>query len=339
MTTWDDLNARARGLATHLLGRATLEGLAHAPDLPAIAAELASRGYPVAESARTSGAALELAVRRAIALKFRILVRWAGRRTELLAVLLEDEDRRSIAALIRGAAQRAPAELRLSGLIPTPELPERALEELARQPTPASVASLLAAWRHPLAPALLLDPGHPEPDLFQIELALSRAFAQRALMAARRAGRRGLLFRHVQQVIDLENAFTALVLSEEKKPKVGDEWLPGGRAITLELAQRAALSGNAAAACQLLATGFAGTRLGAAFENPDRHPAGLELGVLAAQIAEIKGRARIEPLSIAFLLGFALRLRAEALDIRRVIWGISLGAPVPVLVQGLVTAA
>ncbi|MDH4348245.1 MAG: V-type ATPase subunit [Gemmatimonadota bacterium] len=339
MTTWDDLNARARGLAAHLLGRATLEGLAHAPDLPTIAAELASRGYPVQESARTSGAALELAVRRAIALKLRILARWAGSRTEPLAVLFEDEDRRSITALVRGAAQHAPAELRLSGLIPTPELPERALEELARQRTPASVASLLTAWRHPLAPAVLRDASHPEPDLFQVEIALSRAFAQRALAAARRAGRRGLLFRYVRQVIDIENAFTALALSEEKEPRVAEVWLPGGRAIALDLAQRAALSGDATAACQLLAAGFAGTTLAGVFAAPDKQPAGLELGVLAAQITELRARARIEPLSVAFLLGFALRLRAEALDIRRVIWGVSLGAPVPMLVEGLVTAA
>ena len=338
MTTWDDLNARARGLATHLLGRATLEGLAHAPDLPGIAADLASRGYPIDESSRTSGAALELAVRRAIARKFRILVRWAGRRTEPLAVLFEDEDRRSITALFRGAAQRAPAELRLSGLIPTPELPERALEELARQPSPASVASLLTAWRHPLAPALVRDASHPEPDLFQVEIALSRAFAQRALAAARRTGRRGQLFRYVQRVIDVENAFTALVLSEEKEPHVADHWLPGGRAVTLELAERAASSGGTTAACGLLATGFAGTALADVFAKPEGHPGGLELAVLGAEIAELRGLARIEPLSVAFLLAFALRLRAEALDVRRVIWGVSLGAPVPMLVEGLVTA-
>ncbi|TFG52018.1 MAG: hypothetical protein E4H38_00115, partial [Gemmatimonadales bacterium] len=255
MTIWDDLNARARGLGTHLLGRAALEHLAHARDLPTIATALASRGYAINESDRGSGASLELAVRRAIALRMRILARWAGARTGILAVLFEDEDRRSITALLRGAAQRAPAELRVSGLIPTPELPERALEELARQPTPRAVTSLLAAWRHPLAPALLRPATSPEPDLLEIETALSRAFAKRALSASRRAGRHGLLFHYVQQVIDLENAFTALILSEDKKPSVANYWLPGGRAITLDLAERAAASGDPAAAADLLAGG------------------------------------------------------------------------------------
>jgi hypothetical protein len=41
---------------------------------------------------------------------------------------------------------------------------------------------------------------------------------------------------------------------------------------------------------------------------------------------------------VAPLLGYALRLRAEALDIRRLIWGISLGAPCETLLEGLVTA-
>jgi len=339
MTVWDDLNARARGLGTHLLGRATLEHLAQARDLPSVATALASRGYAMGESDRGSGASLELALRRGVAQRMRVLARWAGPRTAILTVIFEDEDRRSITALLRGAAQRAPADLRISGLIPTPELPERALGELARQPTPRAVAALLTAWRHPLASDLTAAASRPEPDLLEIETSLSRAFAKRALRASRRAGRRGLLFQYVQQVIDLENAFTALILGADEKPDLAAHWLPGGRAITLELAERAAASGDPASAAGLLADGFRETPLAAAFAQPDQHPAGLELAVLGAQIRELRARARVEPLSVAFLLGFALRLRAEALDVRRVIWGISLGAPARTLIEGLVTAA
>jgi len=42
---------------------------------------------------------------------------------------------------------------------------------------------------------------------------------------------------------------------------------------------------------------------------------------------------------VAPLLGYALRLRAEALDVRWLVWGISLGAPGETLVEGLVTAS
>lgn len=337
MTTWDDLNARARGLGTHLLGRSALELLAHSPDLPAIAAELERRGYHVEESARASAAGLELAARRAIAQRLKTLSRWAGPRTETLAVLLEDEDRRSIAALVRGAVQRAPAEQRLSGLVPTPELPERALEELAHQPSAGAVASLLVAWRHPLAASLLPEAGRPEPDLLRIETALARAFARRALRAARRGGWRGLLVRYVERVIDIENAYAVLALCGEKKPEIAEHWLPGGRGVTLKLAERAAATGEPAAACHMLASAFTGSPLAGVFADPAGNPAGLELAVLAAQIDELRGLARTAPLSPAPLLSYALRLRAEVLDVRRVVWGISLGAPTKALVEGLVS--
>jgi vacuolar-type H+-ATPase subunit C/Vma6 len=337
MTAWDDLNARARGLATHLLGRPTLESLAHIRDLPTVAAELARLGYQVDESGRRTVVDIELAGRRAAAHRLRTLLRWAGSRTETLAVLFEDEDRRSITALLRGAVQRAPADLRLSGLLPTPALPERALEELSRQPSAGAVAALLAAWRHPLVHALMPEAARPEPDLLRIEVALNRAFAERALRAARREGRGGVLTRYVQRVIDLENAFTALVLSEEKDSRLAEYWLPGGRDLTSTLAERAVATGNAAAAGRVVASGFAGTGLETVFADPDASPAGLELAVLGALVAELKARARTDPLSPAFLLGYALRLRAEVLDLRRVVWGISLGAPVASLVKGLVT--
>jgi vacuolar-type H+-ATPase subunit C/Vma6 len=338
MSVWDDLNARARGLSTHLLGRPALESLAHVRDLPTVAAELARLGYQVDDSPRRTVVDIELAARRAAAQRLRTLLRWAGSRTEALAVLFEDEDRRSITALLRGAVQRAPADLRLSGLLPTPALPERALEELSRQPSAGAVAALLGAWKHPLAHALMPEAARPEPDLLRIEVSLNRAFAERALRAARREAGRGVLTRYVQRVIDLENAFTALVLSEEKDSRLAEYWLPGGRELTSTLAERAVATGNATAAGRVLARGFAGTGLEKVFADPNASPAGLELAVLAALVAELKAGARTDPLSPAFLLGYALRLRAELLDLRRVVWGISLGAPVASLVKGLVTA-
>jgi vacuolar-type H+-ATPase subunit C/Vma6 len=337
LTAWDDLNARARGLATHLLGRPALESLAHAPDLQAVAAELERGGYLIEESARGSGAALELAARRAVARRLRILLRWAGSRTQALAVVFEDEDRRSISWLLRGALQQAAPELRLSGLLATSALPERALEELARQPSPGSVAALLSAWHHPLAQALLPEAARPEPDLLRLEVSLNRAFAERALKAARREGRRGVLARHVHRIIDLENAYTALVLSEEEDSRLAEYWVPGGQHITSTLAERAVATSDSTAAGRMLATGFGSTRLAAVFAEPGAGPGGLEAAVLAALIADLKGQARTDPLSPAFLLGYALRLRAEVLDIRRVVWGISLGAPTAALVEGLVT--
>ena len=337
MTTWDDLNARARGLATRLLGRPVFEMMSRCADLPAIAAELERRGYVLEESARTSPAGLELAARRMVAARFRTLGRWAGGRAPLLAVLFLDEDRRSIATLMRGAAQRAPAEVRLSGLVPTPALPERALEELARQPATGPVAVLLNAWRHPLADGLVPVATSPEPDLLRIETTLGATFARLALDGAHKAGRGGMLVGHVQQVIDVENAYAALVLAEEKEVRASDYWLAGGRRIPLDLFARAITTHDPVRAGKVLATGFAGTRLGSVFAAVDQAAGGVERAVLAAWIADLVLAARTAPLSPAPLLAYALRLRAEALDIRWLVWGISLGAPSALLSEGLVT--
>jgi vacuolar-type H+-ATPase subunit C/Vma6 len=338
MTRWDDLNARARGLSTRLLGRATLEGLSRAPDLPAIAAELQHRGFPIVDPERVSAGELELAIRRNLGARLATLIRWAGPRSAALAVLIEDEDRRSISDLLRGAAQRAPAEQRLSGLLPTPELPERALEELAAQPSVGAVASLLTVWHHPFASTLLPEASRPEPDLLRLETALASTFAGRALAQARRDGRGGILYRYVQEVIDVANAFAALMLSAEQATHVEEQWLRGGRVISLELFRRAVATGNPAAAGRSLAQAFTDREVGTAFATGGSRQNGLERAVLSAQIAELRQSSRLAPLSSAPLLSYALRLRAEALDLRWLLWGHRLGAPPLALVEGLVTA-
>jgi vacuolar-type H+-ATPase subunit C/Vma6 len=337
MTAWDDLNARSRGLSRHLLGRSTLERLAHAPDLGALAEQLRGLGYPLPAEGKPDGAVIELAARRRVAHQLAILARWAGVRRPALAILFEDEDRRSIVALLRGAVQHAPPELRLSGLMPTSLLPERALEELSRQPTPAAVATLLVAWEHPLSQALLPHTGQAEPDLLHLEILLHRAFAERAHGAARREGRHGPLVHYVERLIDLENAFTILTLSEEKDSRVAEYWLEGGRALTADLAQRAVATGTPQAAGRMLAHAFKRSPLAGAFANSDQLEAGIETAVLRGLIAELRDAARLDPLSPALLLGYGLRLRAELLDLRRTIWGLSLGAPASVVTSHLAT--
>ena len=62
----------------------------------------------------------------------------------------------------------------------------------------------------------------------------------------------------------------------------------------------------------------------------------LETEVLRAQIAEQSRAARIMPEGAAPLISYTLELRAELLDLRRIIWGISLEAPGPLLEAGMV---
>lgn len=335
---WEDVNARARGLATHLLSRAELETLSRVPDLEALAADLGRLGYPVAEE-DVRPAALDLSLRRVAAARLKILTWWCGPRTAVLAVLFEDEDRRSLRAVLRGAVQGVSPEARIAGLVPTRALPERALQELARQSKAGAVAALLVAWRNPYGAALLPEASAEHPDLFKLELQLNRAYAARALRASRRAGRSGLLVDYVREVIDLENAYTAFVLAAEGKdvtPK--DAFLPGGERLSLAAFEAAAAAGDVSAAVRTLGASFAGTPLAPVFARHGGEPVQLEDAALRIRIRRLVLAARTEPLGPAPLLAYALRLRAEILDLRRIIWGVALAAPRESLARDLVTA-
>jgi vacuolar-type H+-ATPase subunit C/Vma6 len=332
---WEDLNARARGLATHLLSRGDLATLARAPDVAGLAEALRRHGYPV-EEGETSPAALDLALRREAAARMRVLARWCGLRGAVLVVLFGDEDRRSLRAIVRGAVQGVPAEQRLTGLVPTPTLPERALRELARRDRAGAIAALLVAWRHPYGSPLLQAAAAEPPDLFKLELALSRSFALRATAAA---GGRGLLARYVRDTIDLENAYGALVLASEGRDVTPKEtFLAGGARVSIAAFEQAVAAGDIGLAGRRLAVAFAGTVLGPAFERYGGDPTRLESAVLGIRGRELLRITRLDPLGPAPLLAYALRLRAEMLDLRRVIWGVALTAPRDALVDELVSA-
>ncbi len=330
---WEDLDARARGLATHLLSRAELDALGRLPDVAALAEALRRRDYPV-EEGEVSAAPVELAVRRMAATRLRLMARWCGSRTGVLAVVFEDEDRRSLRALLRGTMQRVPADVRLAGLVPTPELPERALRELAQQPTPAALATLLAVWRNPYGAALARAAAAAQPDLFTMEILVNRTFAARAARAARGTG---LLERYVRETIDVENAYAALALAgAEKDVTPKDAFLSGGARISIVEFETAAAAGESRTAAQRLAAAFAGTALGPPFARWNDDPAALERAVFRSRIRELVRTMRTEPLGPAPVLAYLLRLRAEVVDLQGIIWGISLGAPEVALARDLV---
>jgi vacuolar-type H+-ATPase subunit C/Vma6 len=337
---WDDLNARASGLGTHLLSRPQLEGLAREPDLPALGDALRRFGIVTGESAATVlPEDLELAIRRWAAASLRTLARWAGPRSAALPTLFEDEDRRSLRAILRGAVHGSPAERRLAGLVPTPALPERALQELARAPTAAAVATLLAAWRHPYAVPLAPAIGTTQPDLFALELALARAFADRAVRAARRAGDAGLL-RFARETIDLENALSAVVLTMEGKDVVPkDVFLAGGDRVSIVAFEEAIALGEPGAAGAQLAVALGDPPIATALRQAARDPASLEDDLLRARLHVLARRVRQAPLGALPVLWFGLRLRAQVVDLRRIVWAVTLGAPRGAMVEGLVTAA
>lgn len=339
MSDWGALNARARGLGGRLQSRAALRGLAHAGDTAALAAALAGLGFFLGEGEGDSrGGPLELAIRRQAGDMLRTLARWAAVVPAAGAVLFEDEDRRSVRTLLRGAAAGAAPEARLAGLVPTPALPARALEELAGQPDVAAMAALLSVWGSAYGRALLPLAVGARPELFELELSVNRTWASRLRSAARRSG--GALRAHVARTIDLENATTALVVvARREEPESGGLFLEGGGRIDaggFADALSVGLANGAARAARMLAGALGGSGVGAALRGHALDPSGLEAALLGARMAELRVLARIDPLGPWPVLLFGLRLRAVSMDLRRLVWGTSLGAPPDALAERLV---
>jgi len=322
---WGDLNARARGLATHLASGPALASLAAAADLPALGRALVTYGILPTEPETSTPRDFELAIRRGSAARLGRLIRWMGPRTALLGIVLDDEDRRSLRAILRGGAAGAAAELRLAGLLPTPTLPERLLAELARQPRPEEVAALLVAWGHPYGPPLQAIAAGDPPDLYRLECALNRTFAERASAGARRGG--AALRAHVRGVVDLENLTGGLVLAgSEVEGPVAEAFLPGGRQLPLDRYLAAIATRDPDRAVALLSAGFP-ERIGALARREARHPIALEAGLLRERIRVLSAAARLDPLGPAPLLCYLLRLRAEAGTLRRLVWATASGMP------------
>ena len=332
-----DINTRARGLRTHLLPASDLERLARATSLLALQRELSGLGY-VRSDAPATAMSLERAVRRHAADQMGILDRWCmDERRAALAVILEDEDRRSIQAILRGAQQGTATEVRMAGLIPTTSLPERALLTLAGQPTPTDVIRMLALWNHPLGVPLVAAASGPHPSLFEIEVELQRAFARRASARAHQGGSQ--LVEYVEQVVDVMNTWSALLHFVERDPAIVDmTFVEGGRWITRDVFHKLMALETRPQVEKRLGWELRKSALGNAFQGEIEDLAQLEGTMLRAQIDWQNRAVRVDPSGAAPIIGFAIELRAEVVNLRRIIWGVALEAPAALIQAEMVVA-
>jgi len=289
--------------------------LSEADSVESLARALATLGLVPDETAGASAPALDLALRRSAAASVRILWRWLGDREGVMAVGLDLEDRRSLRALIRGAAEGVHAEARLAGLIPTPALPERLLEELAGRVRIREQAALLVAAGHPYGPAILAAAAEAFPDLFSIELAIVRTFAERALRGGRTGG--GFLLDYVRRVIDRDNSRSILLGS------AAPSFVSGGR-LSQEEFERAADAGDPPRAARILADALGG-RLAVLLVRHASAPAALDESLEADDLAYLRHHARLDPLSPAPVLWYLRLLRRQSMELARLVWNLDLG--------------
>ena len=293
--------ARARGLVTRMLSVEVLADLERGADRAALAR------LGLGEDAT----ALERAARDRLAEDLALLVR----RSTALDLIVLDEDRRSLRAIVRGLAAGMATHRRLASAVATPRLPARTLEQLAAAPTLAAVATELADAGHPYA-RVIAEAALPI-DLFALELALAHRFAELA------EPRDGALRVYFAQLVDADNTAAALAIATRGRgltaEAVDAAFVPGGRRVTRAVF-RTACSGDATA---VLAKALAGTPLAAALFAAT--PGALEGATLAWQLAIQARLRRSAPLSLAPAIYTLLRRRDEARHLRKAAWQLALG--------------
>ena len=332
-TGWVDVTARVRGLASRLLGRQVLERLAKSPDLTTLAKQLEGTAYHTAEALDARAPiGLERQTRRAAGERLSTIAKWSGDRAEALAPLFEDEDRRNLRALVRSIVGNVAVEKRMAGLLPTPSLPNAALEALATQPRVRDIGALLASWENPYGAAILSEAVGTRIDLFALQLAIDRTYAARMLDKAQQIGEPVLSF--VQTQLDAENVSTALAAaSGALENRASAHFIEGGKLIKRDEFEHLAALPAAEAHAQI-ARLVAGTVFA---PLAPEHATGSDDAMLTAQLRELRRTVRLDPLSMGVILEYVLRLRAELEDLARIIWGITLRIPRRRISAGLVT--
>lgn len=325
MTDWGDVIVRARGLSSHILSPAKCGALCESRGVADLARQMANMGLIGTGSpdAPVDEHAIELGLRRRAATGLELLSGWAGARRDLLAPIFDDEDRRAVRALVRGAIAHVAPPLRASGLVPTPSLPIRALDELAQAGDVATVASLLTAWGHPFAAVVDAEARRQQPDALEFEMALVREFARRAHTASDAGDAAIRLF--VGRTIDLANLETALALaSQESDLPPARLFVEGGTLIDIADLAAAAGAGGVPDFEARIRPALHGTPLAAML---DRGTQSAEDAVLAAMTDEFRRLARDAPLGLAAVILYALRQRMELRMLLRILWAVSLGVP------------
>jgi vacuolar-type H+-ATPase subunit C/Vma6 len=320
---WVAAVTRARGLWGRLLSAEQLERLTRAPSLDALRPLLADALRDAAPPLDPSARALDACVRAMVVARMATLRRWCESVLGPLAVVFEDDERRAVRALLRGAAARVSAAERLACALPSHRLPAATIAELTRAATLREVVAGLAARGDPYGRALVGLAAMPEPSLWTAELLLSRTYANLARSSARGAGEH--LMAYVREQIDLENTWSALLLASHRDGEAAEAcFLEGGARVDRGTFLEAAAAPLADAVDRLAARHASG--LAAALRAGSGDLPAMERRALEARADAQRQAARIAPLGPATILSFVLQLQLQALRLRQLVWSRALGA-------------
>jgi vacuolar-type H+-ATPase subunit C/Vma6 len=327
--------ARARGLRTHLLPVQQVQALAQAASLNELVEALRAGTKSNRFDVPADAVSLERALLHWGGDLTQLLERWLRLRPPVASVLFLEDQLHAVRRITRGIMAGHPPGWRLAGLVAVPDLPYRVLQELAGRAALSEVAGLLLLQGSPFAHAVAEEAGQASPDAFRLDVALGRAFAAALAARARAAG--GECLEYAREVIDAENAATALVVVEHSRDVQPDaHFLPGGAQISAATFAAAVAEHSANGALRVLADGSTGWLMRAfqdshAYLSPDA-------AILRARIDHHRTLARMTPVSLSAAAYFLLHVRAQLADLRRVIWVVATGAPTRDIAGALVEA-
>ena len=330
------LATRARGLATHLLARETLEMLADAATVGALAHGLSRFAGAIEPPGHPPTAfTIERAAGRTAHRHLLTLYRWQQRTPGVLDLFAAYQDRRSLRALLRGAAEGASPETRLQGLLPTPSLPRLALVDIAHQASPADVVRQLTLIAHDDAPHLRPLVARAQMDLLAVDVTLLRGFTRRATRAAASDRAAEDL---VSAIIDVGNLQNAILLSEAvRQVNPDDIFVHGGRWLPASAFTSAARIGSPQRTLANLATVLARSPLAAVLPVAVSDLAHLDRAFLVTALEWLRRAARLNPLGASPLLEVLFLIEAQTRDLRTLAWGAALATPPSLRRQQLVT--
>ncbi len=324
------INARVRGMHSRLLDPSVIEDLLATRDLDALIAALQNTPYgkELAEALtrRTGIAAVDEALSRNFHATTRKILGFAeGRPREAIELALRRYDLQNLLVVMRGIHTRRPPEEIAASLVPTGELGEVALRELAAQPTVLAVAATLATFGHAFAePMRLAALAYGEArDLLTAELVLERAHAEQIRSGARGAGATDQVLRAtLQRRLDVRNVLTAFKLhATDLRPAEKARFFLAGGSIPPELFNTLADPGTVERGLVTL------HRLGFRHVTRPESVTDLERLLERELAAEEEARYRGDPLGLDVVLGYLAAKAHEVANLRLVARARLLGIP------------
>ena len=319
------INARVRGLKSRLLGDDFYASAMSASDFSAFTSSLAQTPYmrelEEAQSRYSGLSAVDEALARNFYATTRSILNFSdGQPHQLISLMLLRYDLNNIKAVARAKhAGRDAADIE-SALFPAGQLKPALLENIAAAPDMAGVAQALAIAKTPLRSAFIraVNQYQSDNDLYQLELALDKAYFRLVFEGLDGANAPEEFVRHFRREVDATNLRTALKLRGQGATE-DDLFIAGGKEVN-RVTFEAIMNDESSSALQALS----GTSFAAVADTTSLSEAET---VIRAVLDKSASRLAADPLDIGVVVSYLRAKEAETSKLRLLARGKYYGVP------------